>query len=408
MANFANSPPPLAPPVPPPPPDFIMQNRNRVALVSDSSELYAALGWGNSRNCSQCDCLQQGEVVGTIVLIENFNLTASMLVCQPVEILGNTTACLTAEFAAPAYWFPRAYPLCYLDAMYARRHFVVNQGASLTLRKVALINGLATDETSGGGAVYAMKGSNLTVDECIFRDCSALDSIDGGPLSGGAILMQGGGSILRVLNTLFEANIAADSGGAVSLHDSKQDSTVVIVNSTFLRNVCLNGNGGAITLDGQNPSHRVEDSKFVGNEAQRGAGGAAELGSYFSVRRCNFTANLAQTMGGAVVVGLNTFGAYISTTREPSTIAQTNFSSNRVIGLSPRGGALAVIQSATLTLNGNRFIGNSVQLYQTSADSTFSTDKWLPRGFQYFPFSIMSGARAGRCSPRVCISENKK
>lgn len=232
---------------------------------------------------------------------------------------------------------------------------------------------------------------------------------------------------------------------AISLNDAKTESTVTILRSGFFRNVALSGNGGAITLDGQNPSHRrggaahlspkqslshsvciafrrravlssgagaapakavplttsfavplpssrsITYSQFVGNEAQRGAGGAVELGSFFAVQFCNFTQNLAQTMGGAIVVGLNTQGSYISTARARSSIANTAFHRNWVNGLSPRGGALAMIQCATLQLTANTFTSNYLVQFETAADATFSTDKWLPRGFQYFPFSIMSG-----------------
>lgn len=90
-------------------------------------------------------------------------------------------------------------------------------------------------------------------------------------------------------------------------------------------------------------------------------------------------------------MGLNTQGSHVSASRRPSSITYTEFNANWVHGLSPRGGALAVIQSATLQLGGNAFTGNHLVQFDTGAGATYSPDQWLPRGFQFFPFSIMSG-----------------
>jgi len=151
----------------------------------------------------------------------------------------------------------------------------------------------------------------LTVQRMTFVDGNASAEEDGG----GAIFARGGR--LKVLDSVFTGNTCAPvgpdvGGGAVRAFDQFEDRPLYVVGSTFEGNVC--SNGGALSSIGV--SYSVFDSVFSNNEAignganpaqpgtpGGGSGGAIyNDGNTFTLALCDVTItdNTANEGGGAI------------------------------------------------------------------------------------------------------------
>ena len=164
---------------------------------------------------------------------------------------------------------------------------------------------------NNGGAVYLQSGTygecqNTTFDNCYFGENEA-------GLNGGAVDWFRGASLGKVLNSVFENNIANRSGGAI--HWSGHYGT--ISNSNFTGNnatgevisdiggVLGGGDGGAVIWVG---SHGIinDNSNFINNYAKnRGGaiflhGNSTEDCVNTTVVNSNFEDNVAGTNGGAI------------------------------------------------------------------------------------------------------------
>ena len=164
---------------------------------------------------------------------------------------------------------------------------------------------------NNGGAVYLQSGTygecqNTTFDNCYFGENEA-------GLNGGAVDWFRGASLGKVLNSVFENNIANRSGGAI--HWSGHYGT--ISNSNFTGNkatgevisdiggVLGGGDGGAVIWVG---SHGIinDNSNFINNYAKnRGGaiflhGNSTEYCVNTTVVNSNFEDNVAGTNGGAI------------------------------------------------------------------------------------------------------------
>ncbi len=151
----------------------------------------------------------------------------------------------------------------------------------------------------------------LTVQRLTFVDGNASAEEDGG----GAIFARGGR--LKIIDSVFTNNTCAPvgpdvGGGAVRAFDQSGDRPLYVVGSTFNGNVC--SNGGALSSIGV--SYSVFDSSFSENEAignganpaqagtpGGGSGGAIyNDGNTFTLALCDVTItdNLANEGGGAI------------------------------------------------------------------------------------------------------------
>lgn len=129
------------------------------------------------------------------------------------------------------------------------------------------------DTAFTGGAIAAV-GGDLTITGSTFTDCLATDA-------GGALATFGVGA-LAIADCTFGGNTAEHSGGAVWLAGARAPGTFAIVESTFDGNQSFGGSGGAIATDGLvGPAVDgvlgVEGCTFTGNQADR-AGGAIASG----------------------------------------------------------------------------------------------------------------------------------
>ena len=214
-------------------------------------------------------------------------------------------------------------------------------GPSLRVERLTLRDGrargtptpLGTDVDGGGGAIFHLGGTVTAVD-CRFIDNVAATS--GPDVAGGAISGIGNPAATAVYRSAFRGNRAANGGAVGSLH-----TAVTLVDSTFLENeatgrgansvdgsgqqVGHGGNGGALSMDGENRRLSVCGTTFRANRA--GAfGGAIFRTSYHEeptdVDRATLDANVVadEPVSGAGA-------AYLQGTR--ATITNSTVSRNR-------------------------------------------------------------------------------
>ncbi|MBE6500496.1 MAG: hypothetical protein E7Z80_08145, partial [Methanobrevibacter thaueri] len=137
-----------------------------------------------------------------------------------------------------------------------------------------------------GGAINVF-AANATVKNSKFKNNVAR--------LGGAIFVGVDNGNTIIDNSIFTSNHAYQKGGAVNLHAS----AVNVTNSEFNDNIA-DEDGGALYVGGSGVTNYVTNSKFNGNKANNGHGGAIEwVASEGHILNSNFTKNSA-IYGGAV------------------------------------------------------------------------------------------------------------
>lgn len=174
--------------------------------------------------------------------------------------------------------------------------------------------------TSNGGAIRIEQGANPTFEFCEFRSNSC-------GLSGGAVqiaeasgqfsscewrdnsansqagaLQCSNSNAVRIVGSEFIGNTSIGLGGAVAATnvDMRFDECLFTQNVS-MGSDSLNGGGGAVVGSGV---IAFENSEFISNSTQRGAGGAAWLGigGSYDFRGCRFDDNSAISTGGAIQI----------------------------------------------------------------------------------------------------------
>ncbi|PRP96789.1 putative outer membrane protein pmp20 precursor [Enhygromyxa salina] len=183
---------------------------------------------------------------------------------------------------------------------------------------------------SRGGAIYMRYGGSVTITDSVFRDNQASDrggaiivwdplslTISGSSFTGNTA--EWGGAVyvwndpddatyaqLSVTDTSFIANSAGSGGGAMYLEESTVNLDALVFNDNSA------DYGGAIYLrNGAADADVIEirNSRFVGNHATNGAGGAMRLqDSGVTVVNSEFVDNDATTAGGGVWGRADFFG----------------------------------------------------------------------------------------------------
>jgi hypothetical protein len=214
---------------------------------------------------------------------------------------------------------------------------------------------------AGGGAIYDLQGSPLTVDGSTFTGNAATGSILGG--AGGAIYVVQG----------------TQPGGPL-LYGAQ----VVITNSTFSGNSAGGGTGGSggAVCDGQGSGIElgmtIADSTFVGNSATVGGqGGAIYNVAYLTVTESSFFDNQASGDQYAVAYG----GAIANDRTARLIVAGSTFASNSAVSAGPPasgyygyGGAIYNAAANPVTITNSTLFGNSASdgggaIYQAASGS---------------------------------------
>jgi hypothetical protein len=196
------------------------------------------------------------------------------------------------------------------------------------------------------GCHISYVGKSLT-----FQGTTPDAAFDGGDGTHSIISAQGpGANVFRSL-TFRNATTPTQSGAAIQLSG---DASAQIVGSHFVANQATTGSGGAIFISGNASSLLVQNSTFgstvsgQGNSAPDSSGGAIytalNTGSV-TIEHTTFTGNSARG-GGAVA--LNGQGV---------TLTADTFGQNTA---STSAGAVAISDGGSPTVQGSRFIGNSV------------------------------------------------
>jgi hypothetical protein len=212
-----------------------------------------------------------------------------------------------------------------------RQIFIVNDGVTLNLQDITLLDG----EFSSGGCIYVFPTATLTTQNVTFRSCRDTSTT----LGGGAVHNLG---IFTAVGTRFENNQAVNDGGAVF---NRGRFTTYF--ATFDSNQAAD-NSGAIDND-ENGVVEINDSIFTNNQATDLGGAVTNLLSFptttgsFLIRRSLFINNSAGTLGGAVNNGIG------SMTIENSTF--TGNSANQGGGVFSDGNANTIIRASTFVDN---------------------------------------------------------
>jgi len=157
--------------------------------------------------------------------------------------------------------------------------------------------GSAGSGGSGGGGIWTNGGAMCAMD-CVFRRNRA-------SFGGGFYAIHDAEAL--VTGCYFENNHAEEAGGMYTLN-----SPVVLLDSTFVRNVAENG---AFSVGGGMSNYfsdgYIEGCSFHGNRAELGGGGLYAEGEDPIVRRCRFVGNTTEGLeafGGAFFSGYFTRG----------------------------------------------------------------------------------------------------
>ena len=219
-----------------------------------------------------------------------------------------------------------------LTGEHVRQLFIVEEGKSLTLQDITLLDG----ESTPGGCISVNVNSRLVTHNVIFRGCRDTSGL----LGGGAVYNLG---TFTATHTLFEGNHADRNGGAVFNRGTFSTFFVLFdANTAGNRSGAIENRGDGMVL--------VNDSTFRGNQAQDGGGAIGNMLSVptttgsFTIRRSLFVDNSSLASGGAVtneagvmVIENSTFarntsnqgGGVYSTSTAHTTIQFSTFSGNR-------------------------------------------------------------------------------
>jgi hypothetical protein len=205
----------------------------------------------------------------------------------------------------------------------ARRVFNVSNNASLTLKGVAVINGLASD----GAGLNVASGATLNLSACLLSG-NVASNFGGGVYNYGTLRVSGctvsgnqaawGGGIenratLAITDTTFITNIATSGGAGAETYGG----TVTVARSAFIDNSAYNGStvgsGGGFQSDPGTGNVLLTNVTFSGNRARGstddGGGGIMSYGGTLYLTNVTMLNNSSATRGG----GISTAAGYATT-----------------------------------------------------------------------------------------------
>ena len=149
------------------------------------------------------------------------------------------------------------------------------------------------DGTKGlsGGALCAVKGSEVTIENCSFRANYGRN--------GGSLYTNDAGTVLNVKGCDFTEDFTFNTGGSVNNSNGTQN----IEDCTFTGCYNLNGTGGAIHVNGSSAIETIRNCTFTECEANRNnsytktdnkaSGGAISVqNAYLNIDGCTFDGNM--------------------------------------------------------------------------------------------------------------------
>lgn len=238
-------------------------------------------------------------------------------------------------------------------------------GATLALGLLASPAGAAETTVNCAGLQSALNeakaGDRITLDELCkggfpYKLPSVPVTLAGTPgagFDGGSTAQLEGSAASPVIEGLiFEnaTNLAASSGGALSLNVVGSPATVTLTHDTFVNDHAPNGEGGGARINTSPALVTVTETTFSGDSAGGVGGGLAIFAGEAKLSADTFSADSAGEGGGLDV----------NSVASPVTLSGSQFSGNTAQG----GGGGAVLETQAgptgFTLTGNTFSHNSV------------------------------------------------
>ena len=221
-----------------------------------------------------------------------------------------------------------------------------------TNSNVIIIDSRFEENCAGlGGCIFSELHSNITVFNTMFERNLATH---GDYYTGGGVLYTMNGSTLTIHSSCFSNNKAPGGGVVVS----KDDINIVIVNSHFINNSALGGGGGVISAL-NNINLTISHSVFNNNKAH-GSGGVlyAEDNVNITIISSQFINNhipetntgITLDIGGGVVYAEHSINIHIT---------KSHFMNNSARG-ADGGGVLSVRSDSSIAVNHSKFTNNTV------------------------------------------------
>lgn len=340
--------------------NLLYLSNGNMAIFDELDDAFAALG-----KC-YTDAAAKTKYAGTDYQV--MMLTSAHTQMKPVtHATGNYNVTLTTEGASPADgMLPGPGGSCVItNGGITTQSMILTELPSLTVKNIVL-NGAGVENASRGALIKMNEGAHsLTIGNA---------TLTGGwsQNQGGAVFAVKGAVVTVNEGASFTNNKSEGDGGAIA---AAEETTVTITGATFENNTAekhedevsdgnggttINytaGGGGAIALfntskGGKQAVLGVTGTTFTSNAATSD-GGAIRTGEQCAVTltNCTMTSNAAQREGGAVVAKSNA--------NKPSTILVDGgvYTKNSVSDNS--GGALRIGGGGTLTVTGDAVIGGA-------------------------------------------------
>ena len=179
---------------------------------------------------------------------------------------------------------------------------VADDSSSVVGRTTRITANTATGTASGtgGGGVYAETGADVTIVGATIEDNAATGTSG----SGGGLLVADGASVSVTLGSISD-NRANRAGGGIELFDNvlTNDSTTVSLSKVSVTGNAIDtanpGNGGGLHAGGAG-SVRVDQSTFASNSAAQGGGLWINAAGDLTLSNSTVSGNTATGAGGGI------------------------------------------------------------------------------------------------------------
>ncbi|MFT7487097.1 MAG: hypothetical protein ACI9F9_002956 [Candidatus Paceibacteria bacterium] len=251
---------------------------------------------------------------------------------------------------------------CILDLEQNGRAFTSLAGSpDINISGLTIMNGRGT--AGGPGGLWVGSGTDITVEDCVIQNCSAM-------AAAGAIRCDGD---IELIDCVLAGNTAiaeagSSFGGAMHVFGSVRAS-----GTSFLGNSAITG--GAVFYQGSSFSNAFAHCRFEDNLSEQRGGAIAQFKGRMMVDNCLFTGNWATAgAGGGIWNGSTLGGASTKLFVTSSTFADNHAGPGA--SAFEGGGAFFVASSGDLEVRNTILWGNTAGA--GPAIKAFTQNSWQP------------------------------